>query len=1427
MADQVVNTPIPGLDSPNTESTPIPGLDAAPISNTGMASSNPSVLTPSVNAATPIPGLDSPNLPLDSTQKSADTTNIPPVVTQPSQISIPTTEATNPVTTGINTPETGTVNSVPASPTSTETPEQINTRLDEEKKNHHFWQHPFSASKVLTNGEINAKASKWGVSPSLVREWMPALDASLEGMTKEEEDTMWHLGAAGEALGGLPNKELLRELRKSDPNKYTDKEGNIVSPLVSALDELRELSGERKSYLHSLAEIAPMVVAGGVTWGLGKLGLGLATEGATSAIAPTLLKRVATSAAENAPVGTAFGVGGSAQNKEVQGAVGGTIAAGTIGAAVPVLGAAYRGVLNRVGIKSVEEGGIREVSQGIDNLGNPLDPKQAYISPHGENKWEPAVPVNPDTHPEIVNHSQFSEEKPNFYQHSEGSHIPTPKGEPVNPVDYPNRQAPPAPPGSPVEISPEVAGYYRDQTNSISHQGFEPDGPNRVLHQSDVDYRYGSQLLPKPKPGDAVSSATHSQKVTGKEIQEETAKILESQKESNTNTSRSIQDFTHPDELDSKEASNLAREQLDPEVLTKYKDPNSEEGKFLINSYNDSQESGGVIKLDPEFVEIQLGKKIYENQLIDFARDLDSRAIIKTADDALATIKQFSKKSGGSEAVAGRFEEFTHTRVAGEYIADNGVHFKTDEWNLAAVGRSLSEAQLATRQMEDRFGVGQVVNHSEWNQGIKLHQATMSTFRKDLDHSISKFGRKSLNDAQVVLDTVSNLPPKSELGKELLGIVNEANEWAGPKGASLKHKEDGITWINPVHSGEKLTSIPAVKLSPNKIPGAFDKQLDKALAQAGLSGRLPETLSKQEVNQLLSTEAGSELARGFQLEREGTPLESGMQLKTAFESLVDPPTSKFLLSTIKSVEQKDIPMFLRETNPLLAADNYIQKLSSDLYLRPGMRKMLAGADLIQKAGGEAEANYVRRLVGDNMGIRRSWSIPALGTALGLRYSRMLDSADAASTNPVVHAAVETGRAIPLIWNEMIRNVHTNVISLKAPVVLVHLATIPGRGLPMLGNGPLATELILRGASRIAMDQRNYWVKSHVLGLSGNLTSTRMAEFLSSGLRSSGLYRYPESVLNAVSNTLAVPLHVAYTETKALGLGMGDSFAGMLAKGDLRYIGALERLPTSVKLQVQHIGYQNTKQTGIVLGRFFGDHMAQNYTKASMSEFGRSIGPVLNMFQKWPSVAVGDLVKILRTRSTNSNQQRLMDHFLAKNKALLNDWLAPGLLIGGSSLAMFGPRDKWTDRQKAFLGTEGISGGVSMNLGVDMVKGAMPSKPWDHSYQGRPALSHAAYDAIYKSSIEPLVTAGKDYIQGDKDKEDIKDKMKADFSKGFARDIQMFSPGGIGALTTFFTDTLPLMITGEKTKGTDFIEKAKVGIKRYHTEIPAKLKSIGN
>ena len=81
-------------------------------------------------------------------------------------------------------------------------------------------------------------------------------------------------------------------------------------------------------------------------------------------------------------------------------------------------------------------------------------------------------------------------------------------------------------------------------------------------------------------------------------------------------------------------------------------------------------------------------------------------------------------------------------------------------------------------------------------------------------------------------------------------------------------------------------------------------------------------------------------------------------------------------------------------------------------------------------------------------------------------------------------------------------------------------------------------------------------------------------------------------------------------------GKQDALKAVLSGTDKGYAAAIMR----------SVRKGNDEETQGLLRRFLLGKTQFNYDVASMSEFGRSWGPVFNMFAKWPSTIIGDVVE---------------------------------------------------------------------------------------------------------------------------------------------------------------------------------------------------------
>jgi hypothetical protein len=256
--------------------------------------------------------------------------------------------------------------------------------------------------------------------------------------------------------------------------------------------------------------------------------------------------------------------------------------------------------------------------------------------------------------------------------------------------------------------------------------------------------------------------------------------------------------------------------------------------------------------------------------------------------------------------------------------------------------------------------------------------------------------------------------------------------------------------------------------------------------------------------------------------------------------------------------------------------------------------------------------------------------------------------------------------------------------------------------------------------------------------------------------------------------------MAEEANRSIALGMSKMMVHDLAQKSPMAMEALGKFPTSVRKAVEAAGDDSEEVTRILATHIINSTQYQ-YNRASMSEMGRTLGPLFSAFSKWPSATLGQVVEGYRTGG------------LAGSKRLAEQLVAPWILLEAADQVMNYTAGEPSDRRNKLLSKSGLSQAAPIgNLRGYLPEGALGVGTGDF-------WSPPAVDTALK-----LFASG----QGN---------SASNINKAIDNSIYAFAPGGMGGWIRFITDDLVTLYTGQRPEGSTFIDKTKSGLEAINRE----------
>lgn len=819
------------------------------------------------------------------------------------------------------------------------------------------------------------------------------------------------------------------------------------------------------------------------------------------------------------------------------------------------------------------------------------------------------------------------------------------------------------------------------------------------------------------------------------------------------------------------EVNSLVEEQIPEDSLSRMLDPSSSEGR-LLRKRADAVDEGSL--------RAQLANDIVENRARDFAGDLSGKRP-ESFEDASDIIQKFSARQG-EEALGNKYKDFLQGNMADRAITEKGLVATDQPGFFGQTANKLSDNQYVLRHLDDKYGTRSEDALRELNKANNRYTFIRKDTRSALDdifQDAKKLGvDQAVTDTPKIYDALNTgkleglTPQEQEIASRFKNEFDRLRDFAN---GVVKTKDPNIA---PLNIPKVENYVPHLAIPVNEMIPAVEGKMDEALASTSKMFDRPITQLTDMTPKEFATAKTEGLLKDLEefanwTEQTRKPMSAAELQQTVHSKLYTREGNIGLESRARSALERvgEIPDFLLEKNLYKLADRWALNTFKHLYLRNSLDKLGTEGYKLGQLGAAPESEFVNKIVQDSLGVRKGTAAEGFMQAK-IQAGRKLDVLiDKVGEDSAAGKVLSLAKTLPDMLYSATRNIYPNALGyFNIKSALMHSAVSLGRIAPELG-GPYGYRTMMRGALKAASDFRGYIAKAEQLG---NLPAefTRKGEAaISDGLKRSGMFRVPGDVLQKMGHAGMMLFQTGEKWNRALVLGTADMMAHDLAGGSRAAQAALTRFPKSVQQAVAQVG-RDEQALSQVIGKYLNDTTMFNYNRSSMFEFGRSLGPILSTFSKWPTAIAGEALYDIRSKGLIRGAARGLER-LAVPFTMLSaaDYLIlhkkPGEEVEG-------------DVARKIVGPKGLSGFAPL--------GAL------HEFTSGKIFTPPAVDILYNGIVQPILH-----------------KDDAKLSHGFDTMLRSYAPGA--GLLRFITDDLVTYGTGHRPDGSSFVERTEAGAKK--------------
>lgn len=640
----------------------------------------------------------------------------------------------------------------------------------------------------------------------------------------------------------------------------------------------------------------------------------------------------------------------------------------------------------------------------------------------------------------------------------------------------------------------------------------------------------------------------------------------------------------------------------------------------------------------------------------------------------------------GDQYIDETWEAYNYYRVGSGLIKSAGARVK-DATPVDAALRIFSDSEPVVLSMAEVHNLPKLY-HAMLDLTYAAHKSSFARTRfSSMLNEMSELMPKTADEGRVLMQQLRAGVPsakQSELGKKTQEYWKQFRQFV-----TKEVGEDGR--IAPLATVKKNAGdIPLVPLEYERLVPALHKEVAAALSSAGATDL--SSLTAKQVRGL-SGPAWDRVVSAVKwvhasLDRKGTAEEflkkaSGRDIQALLNDALSNPGSlyandKMVRRYLGEVLPHNVPGFLQEDDMYRAFSRGTSAVLQYVYARGPISAMKASAKLLRSAGGTRDADYLDRLVGHVTGARQGlWGNFAAKSQAA--YNTWVDSVTDAVPGKVAKDAVQALKVIPDVMSFVVRDVlHPAVLGMRADQGVINLAQPAFRLIPYMG-AEYGTDNLGRAYARLMKDPK---LMGEALERGGHIAQDHVQSF-NDAATSAIRHRYRNSMpAKAVQAALSASMAwVRATEriTRAIAVESGKILADDVARGVPAALAAFKKLPTSIRSGYDKLSPERQAQ---LLSEYINQKISLSYNKHSMSEYGRTLGPLFSAFTKWPTTVYGELHADIRQKGAIEGGKA--------TAARLGGPLAAATLFDYAITGGEGD-EGLTERQKFLLGNKGLTG----------------------------------------------------------------------------------------------------------------------------------------
>jgi hypothetical protein len=700
-----------------------------------------------------------------------------------------------------------------------------------------------------------------------------------------------------------------------------------------------------------------------------------------------------------------------------------------------------------------------------------------------------------------------------------------------------------------------------------------------------------------------------------------------------------------------------------------------------------------------------------------------------------------ANKPNGVEAVAAAFERITDERIVKNVVLKQLKNRAPEtHWQLKHLAESLIDGKYVSRGIDRRLGTnveGVVMNMDDATNKLTILMSEADTRLANLEKA-AKAANLDVSQMRKYVENPAGLDEaQQKVVAEIGTFFEDMRQGAVELGLDIKQRPNYFFHTTP-NLAETVSRVKQRAATASEQIG-FDL-LAKEVDDAGLQA----AFAKLQASDPDLIQAVKLLNRRAQDYNDGQKFMVG--LKKALNPSGAAPELEYTDAAALYTREDAIPDFLLVDNLRTAGLNWVQQTYRHALMREHMTELTRVRNLAEAAGDKRAATYLTGVLQDLAGLRPN-TLASL--ARGVKTTTRIWADDAvlqALRNPTTANRFRAAGAKAVInaqqvWPTMLSMAYPNFLGLSPRAALLNLSQLATMTVPDLGNTLSARyAAVSADALKATMGMGSFVVENpsiaRQLGLKiGDTFSPsspkQAVNLMSLYLENKGFKSEPwsqdlvnalhsdiqrgvgraafEKVSNAYSRTAMLAFSATETVNRYTAAKIGERLAKDILAGDSEAMQWVLRIagPGVKNAILQAARKQDAVGLERVVQQYIISKTILNYTRQSMSNFGRFMGPMFSMFTKWPSTVTGEVVEAYTT-------QGLKGGTLEVGKRYIAPWAV--LAVAGAAAMNAAEESGQESRLRGITGSRGLSSWAPIQSMEAIVGGEFLKSPAADIYQ---------------------------------------------------------------------------------------------------------------